>query len=77
MTGCYKIDKFSRRMKSTLAAPPRHKVNSSNISSFIPSRMNDVEANDFVVLMLESVALSCFLRISTEVANYTHLALSM
>jgi hypothetical protein len=30
--------------------------------------MNDVGANDFVVLMLESAALSCFVRISTEVA---------
>jgi hypothetical protein len=31
-----------------------HNVNGSNISSFIPSRMNDVGGNDFVVLMLES-----------------------
>jgi len=31
-----------------------HNVNGSNISSFIPSKMNDVGANDFVVLMLES-----------------------
>jgi hypothetical protein len=54
-----------------------HKVKGSNISSFILSRMNDFGVNDFVVLMLESVALSCFLRIPTEVANYTHLALSM
>ncbi len=54
-----------------------HKVNGSNISSFIRSRMNEFGVNDSVVLMLESLSLSGFLRISTEVANYTHLALSM
>jgi hypothetical protein len=85
MTGCYKIDrcnlqhlrKFSRSMKSTLAAPPRPQGQSLQHQQFYTFQNEwgrsqwlcgaDVGVSGFVLLF----------RISTEVANYTHLALSM